>query len=517
MSRILFESDRPVTQVDPVRMDVACFVGLVRLANGATLSTAVMDWLRLQGWVTGPYARPVAQILDIPVPIENYAAFTAMFADGGPTDYLAACVRTFFAQGGKRCYVVRMGEAVNLAVAPQSVDLLLPSNVDEVDDQRAWHGAGHLAGLPDVSFVSLPDLPILLASKPNFTPGATPVVPSGPVQFEECSQADLTVETPAMPPNGVPRFAPGDYVTWAAAVQAVLLFLSQNFREMQLVAALPMPAETDVATAQANPANSLSQDLHNVIAMVMPEPSPGGTETGLDVGISTAFLQLAYPWLKTTSSVALLEGWEPPDGATIGLLARNALTRGTFTSAVKIQPAEIYDVSTILPGRETQSSATPLVWGDNSFKPLIERISLFGPTPVGLSLLSDVTAYAGESYRPGRIHRLVAVILRSARTLGEQIAFEENGPRLWLRVQTVLRQLMMRLWQLNALDGDTIQDAFSVRCDASTMSQNDLDNGRLVAIVTFNAASVIEVIRVTMALETSGTSAQANVALQGVA
>ena len=35
--------------------------------------------------------------------------------------------------------------------------------------------------------------------------------------------------------------------------------------------------------------------------------------------------------------------------------------------------------------------------------------------------------------------------------------------------------------ELNALDGATPADAFSVRCDRSTMTQNDLDNGRLVA------------------------------------
>ena len=67
---------------------------------------------------------------------------------------------------------------------------------------------------------------------------------------------------------------------------------------------------------------------------------------------------------------------------------------------------------------------------------------------------------------------------------------------------------MTQLWQANALDGDTIQDAFSVRCDSSTMTQNDLDNGRMVAQVTFSAAATIELIRVTLAIETSGASAQ---------
>jgi hypothetical protein len=276
---------------------------------------------------------------------------------------------------------------------------------------------------------------------------------------------------------------------------------------MLLVAAFPLPQNSSVAAASEHSTASLIQDIRDVVAAQMPEVG------GLDAGISTAFLQLAYPWLKTTGSHVLLEGLEPPDGALTGILARNALTRGTFTNATKVAPSEIFDVSPVLPAQETTVSATPLTWGDNSPKPLIERLSLFGFTPTGLALLSDVTAYAGESYRSGRIHRLVAVILRAARRLGEEVVFQSNGPLLWGRVRTFLGQLMIRLWQLDALNGATIADAFSVRCDRSTMTQNDLDNGRLVAEVSFNAAATIEVIRVTLALETSGTSAQSIAAL----
>jgi hypothetical protein len=391
---------------------------------------------------------------------------------------------------------------------------LLPSTDDEVDDQRGWHGASHLAGLPDVSFLAMPDLPVLCASAPAGAVGVTPVTPSGPAQFEECSTSVSEATLPPEYPSAAPRLLPGDYALWAAAVKSVLEYLSQgNLREMQLVAAFPMPQDTGVTASQENPSESLTQDIHDVINAVMPEPDPALGQAGLDIGISSAFLQLAYPWLKTSGSDVLLEGLESPDGALVGILARNALTRGTFTSAVKIQPSEIYDVSTILPAEETTVPDAVLTWGDNSIKPLILRMSLFGPTPAGLSLLSDVTTYAGESYRPGRIHRLVAVILRAVRTLGEQIVFESNGPLLWNRVQTSLQQLMTRLWRLNALDGATIQDAFSVRCDSSTMTQNDLDNGRLISIIVFNAASTIELIHVTMALETSGTSSQANLAL----
>ena len=120
MSRIVFESERPLISADPLRADVACFAGLARCLDGAALSPAVLDWLERQGWTTGPFARPLNPVFDIPIPIENYGVFQSLFDTGATaasagTDYLAAAVRTFFAQGGKRCYIVRMGDPVTSA------------------------------------------------------------------------------------------------------------------------------------------------------------------------------------------------------------------------------------------------------------------------------------------------------------------------------------------------------------------------------------------------------------------
>lgn len=78
MSRIVFESERPIAQADPGRADVACFIGLVRCNAGAVLPAAVQDWLQAQGWTNGPYARPLSPIADLPIPIETYPAFTAL-------------------------------------------------------------------------------------------------------------------------------------------------------------------------------------------------------------------------------------------------------------------------------------------------------------------------------------------------------------------------------------------------------------------------------------------------------
>jgi hypothetical protein len=584
MSRLIFEDQRPVLQVDTGRTDVACFVGLVRCAwppipddvrdwlrtqatdllsfpftlnasqsppvppanvltwftaQGWTSSNAfsqltsrlasnippaVQTWLQSAGWLQGPYAREMDQLADIPIPVESYAGFTAMFDTGtsgatNGTDYLAAAVRSFFAQGGRRCYIIRVDDPVTPSdqVSGKATKLqeILLNDAHNASDPRTWHGVGHLAGLTDVSLLAIPDLPVLLASDPILAAGVPPSVSSTPEQFVECSQADITPPPFHVNQSPAPRLSPSAYGTWAQTVATILQYLASNgnngeihLREIQFVAALPLPQDLDVAAAAENPASeSLAQDVHNVIASYMPEQVESDSVMGISgMNISTAFLQLAYPWLKTSGSQYLLEALESPDGALVGLISRNALKRGTFTSATKIKPAEIVDVYPPLPAKETRSSALPLIWGNNSWKPLIERISLFGFTPGGLELLSDVTAYPGEAYRSGRVNRMVSVIHQAARHMGEHAIFEQNGPILWGRMQRSLQQLLTRLWTLQALDGATVQDAFSVRCDPSTMTQNDHDNGRMVAIVTFTPSATVEVIRITMALQTGGAS-----------
>jgi hypothetical protein len=524
MSRVIFDNQPTAPQFNPGRADIACFVGLVRLLPGATVPVGVATWLSSLGYSTGL----IAQITNIPVLLETYIGFTSIFDDGSSgdgfgTDYVATAVRSFFAQGGKRCYVVRVDDPVTPTDTAQDkaakLQALLPNSAYAPDRAQSWTGVGSLAALEDVSFLATPDLPVLCASQPDGAIGQLPVTSTGPEEFVVCSQADISPRQYHTFPSPAPRLKSADYGPWTFNVATILNYLSSgslthqlHLREIQFVAAFPIPQDLDAATAAENPSSAeIAQDIHEIINTQMPEVAiPFGMVPAGN--ISSSFLQLAYPWLKTSGSRALLESLEPPDGTLVGLLARNALTRGTFTSATKVTPSEVYDVSPTLPSQEMQSSATPLTWGADSPtaqpKALIERFSLFGFTPAGLRLLSDVTAYPGESYRSGPVNRLVSVICRAARRMGESAVFQSNGTALWGRVQRFLQNLLTRLWTLNALDGASVTDAFSVRCDRTTMTQNDLDNGRFIAQVTFTAASTIETITVKLAMEASGTSVQ---------
>ncbi len=66
--------------------------------------------------------------------------------------------------------------------------------------------------------------------------------------------------------------------------------------------------------------------------------------------------------------------------------------------------------------------------------------------------------------------------------------FEPNGERLWANVRSTIADFLLNEWQNGALLGDKPEKSFFVKCDRSTMSQNDLDNGRLVCLIGVRAA-----------------------------
>src|SRR5436305_9290637 len=61
--------------------------------------------------------------------------------------------------------------------------------------------------------------------------------------------------------------------------------------------------------------------------------------------------------------------------------------------------------------------------------------------------------------------------------------FEPNGDDLWQRIVRTVSDFLDVQWRAGALLGTTAKQAYFVRCDRTTMTQNDLDNGRLICLV----------------------------------
>lgn len=61
--------------------------------------------------------------------------------------------------------------------------------------------------------------------------------------------------------------------------------------------------------------------------------------------------------------------------------------------------------------------------------------------------------------------------------------FEPNNEALWLRIRLTIESFLTDVWRSGALMGRRPEEAFFVRCDRTTMTQSDLDNGRLICLI----------------------------------
>lgn len=61
--------------------------------------------------------------------------------------------------------------------------------------------------------------------------------------------------------------------------------------------------------------------------------------------------------------------------------------------------------------------------------------------------------------------------------------FEPNNQRLWANIRQTIEDFLLVQWQNGALLGDKPEEAYFVRCDRTTMTQNDIDNGRLICLI----------------------------------
>ncbi|MFH7319205.1 phage tail sheath protein [Desulfurivibrio sp. D14AmB] len=504
------------------RADLACFIGLVKVRD-AEPPADLRQWLQQEGWwptATAAGARGGAPSLyQVPVPVASWERFDQLFAwDQRPYDeatlgatYLGAAVRSFFAQGGRKCYVVSCGEPLAYGASRPERDAalrqLVPLAMGQAGQRGSWYGLHHLFGLPGVSFVILPDLAELACSLREENPPPSELPPPLP-EFTNCSEpGPLPARERRVMRLPLPVCDDQDYHRWRAVVHRATRWLADHRREMQLLAALPVPHRESAAAVGLLPFLHRQGWLSGALAA---GDCPAGAE-GLDelareaCSIASAFLQLGYPWLKTAYAGDLPAALEPPEGVLAGLLARNALTRGTFRSAIPLPLQELVGVFPRLDQAQLHGLNPQAPWRASPQAALNDRVSLFGPTPEGLRLLSDVTTSNEPTYRQAAINRTIGLVMRAARAVGEEYVFDSSGEHLWRQVGSRLSDVLRAMQDAGALAaGGGDREAFLVRCDRSTMSQQDIDSGRVVAQVTIRPVAAIETMRIQLAMGDGG-------------
>jgi phage tail sheath protein FI len=180
---------------------------------------------------------------------------------------------------------------------------------------------------------------------------------------------------------------------------------------------------------------------------------------------------LFYPWVRVADPVSGRDLHLPPSGFLAGIYARVDTARGVHRA----------------PGNE----AIVLATGLERELPLLE---LEGLTQAGINCLrvlqgrgvlvwSTRTLGSNGELKYVNVRRLLIFLEHSIDRGTQWAVFEPNAEPLWHNVRTFVENFLTTQWQAGALLGTTPHEAFFVKCDRTTMTQNDLDNGRLICLV----------------------------------
>jgi phage tail sheath protein FI len=178
-----------------------------------------------------------------------------------------------------------------------------------------------------------------------------------------------------------------------------------------------------------------------------------------------------YPWVRVLDPVTQREIHLPPSGFVAGIYARNDVERAVYKA-----PAN--EVVTLAIGFETllnkgqQEVLNPE--GINCFRFFEGR---------GYRLWGARTISSDPEWKYVNLRRYFAFLEHSIDRGTQWAVFEPNGEALWANVRRTIEDFLFDQWQKGALLGDKPDKAFFVKCDRSTMTQNDLDNGRLVCLI----------------------------------
>lgn len=188
-------------------------------------------------------------------------------------------------------------------------------------------------------------------------------------------------------------------------------------------------------------------------------------------GIDTTRAALYYPWIKIFDPITNREILQPPSGFVAGIYARNDVDRGVHKS-----PAN--EVIRLALGFEFQVNTAQ----QEVLNPLgINCLRFFEGR--GYRVWGARTATSDPEWKYLNVRRFFAFLERSIEKGTQFAVFENNGPVLWANITRTIEDFLLNEWKSNHLFGVTPEEAFFVRCDRTTMTQNDLDNGRLICLI----------------------------------
>lgn len=187
--------------------------------------------------------------------------------------------------------------------------------------------------------------------------------------------------------------------------------------------------------------------------------------------VDSTYSAMYHPWLEVYDPLDKKNVIIPPSGSVMGIYSRTDNTKGVHKA----------------PANEVVRACTGLSIPFNKGEQDIlnpKGVNLIRSFPgQGIRVWGARTTSSDPSWKYINVRRLFIFIEESIKANTNWVVFEPNTPELWDRVQRTINGFLTSLWRRGALAGTSESEAFFCNVDNTTMTKDDIDNGRLICVI----------------------------------
>jgi phage tail sheath protein FI len=182
--------------------------------------------------------------------------------------------------------------------------------------------------------------------------------------------------------------------------------------------------------------------------------------------IDSGHAALYYPWVRTADGADV-----PPSGFVAGMYARVDADHGVWHAPA----GEPLDGAVGLERELTEHEVGTLAANDvNPLRVLPDR---------GIVVWDAHTTASDPEWKYVNVRRYLTFLEHSIDRGTQWTRFEPNAEPLWADVRETIESFLLGQFRAGALAGRTPDEAFFVRCDRTTKTQDGLDQGLLVCLI----------------------------------
>jgi phage tail sheath protein FI len=240
------------------------------------------------------------------------------------------------------------------------------------------------------------------------------------------------------------------------------------YRDVSLVYA---PYQSDAYVTVENALITHCEKMRFRVAVIdcPPADDPGSLDPrSVFQATDGGYAALYAPWIVESDPLSGKRAEVPPGGHVLGIYARSDDQRGVFKAPANEVVEGALDVKYRI-NDDVQSAMNPA--GANAIRRFPDR---------GIRVWGARTLSSNGLWKYVSVRRLFVFLEHSIYDGTQWVVFEPNDDRLWARVKDTIRLFLRSQWRQGALFGRTEDEAFFITCDRTTMSQDDILNGRLI-------------------------------------